>query len=141
MGDEKVIIIGSGPAGTRCAKALVAAGLRPVVIDENGNNGGQVYRRQPRNFVRDYGKLYGSEAEKAAALHADFDAIRDDIDFRPDTLAWAVSDNTLFAVENGRSIELPFDALIRAPALRSESCPRRDGITPEPTVSEARKSR
>jgi NADPH-dependent 2,4-dienoyl-CoA reductase/sulfur reductase-like enzyme len=112
VGQQRVIIIGSGPAGTRCAEALVAAGLRPTVIDENGNNGGQAYRRQPQNFARGYGQLYGSEAEKAAAIHADFDALRDDIDFRPNTLAWAVSDNVLYTVEDGRSVEVPFDALV-----------------------------
>jgi NAD(P)H-nitrite reductase large subunit len=86
--------------------------LRPKVIDENNNNGGQIYRRQPKIFGRSYAALYGSESDKAAAIHADFDAIRDKIDYRPNTLAWAVSDDTLFAVENNQSIELPFDALV-----------------------------
>ncbi len=112
MNAPKVVVVGSGPAGTRCAETLALAGLRPIVIDENSNNGGQIYRRQPENFVRTYSQLYGSESDKAAAVHSDFDSIRDKIDYRSDTLAWAVSENTLFAAERGRSVEIPFDALV-----------------------------
>ena len=31
----RVVIVGAGPAGVRCAETLLAAGLNPVVIDEN----------------------------------------------------------------------------------------------------------
>jgi NADPH-dependent 2,4-dienoyl-CoA reductase/sulfur reductase-like enzyme len=109
---RRVIIVGSGPAGTRCAQTLVEAGLRPTVIDENARSGGQIYRRQPENFTRSYAILYGTEAEKASSVHSDFDAIRDAIDYRPNTLAWAISNQTLFAVQDNRSVELPFDALV-----------------------------
>lgn len=112
MTASRVVVVGSGPAGTRCAETLTMAGLCPIVIDENRANGGQIYRRQPSNFIRTYEQLYGTESGKAAAIHTHFDAIRDKIDYRPDTLAWAVSDNTLFTVESGRSVDIPFDALV-----------------------------
>ena len=47
MAARSVLIVGAGPAGTRAAERLVAAGLRPVVVDEAVASGGQIYRRQP----------------------------------------------------------------------------------------------
>ena len=70
----RVVIVGAGPAGTRCAETL------PIVLDENRRDGGQIYRRQPEGFRRDYATLYGSEADKAKALHDSFDRLRGQID-------------------------------------------------------------
>src|SRR5258708_39211669 len=84
------VIVGAGPAGSRAAAILVAAGLRPVVIDEAPRSGGQIYRRQPPGFVRPYEALYGFEAAKAHRLHDEFDRIAGSIDYRPNTLVWDV---------------------------------------------------
>jgi NADPH-dependent 2,4-dienoyl-CoA reductase/sulfur reductase-like enzyme len=112
MGQPRVIIIGAGPAGVRCAETLVAAGLRPVVVDENRRDGGQIYRRQPDNFTRPYDKLYGTEAERAQALHASFDALRGKVDYMPETLAWNIFGGKLHVVRDQRSRSLPYDALV-----------------------------
>ncbi len=112
MVQPRVIIIGAGPSGVRCAQTLVAAGLRPVVIDENRRDGGQIYRRQPDNFTRPYAKLYGTVAGAAQALHECFDALRDKIDYRPETLAWNISDQKVHVVKDERSTALPYDALV-----------------------------
>lgn len=112
MGQARVIIVGAGPAGVRCAQILVAAGLRPTVIDENRRDGGQIYRRQPEGFTRPYAKLYGTVAGAAQALHESFDALRDKIDYRPDTLAWNIAGQKLHVVKNERSSALPYDALV-----------------------------
>ncbi|QRF57389.1 NAD(P)/FAD-dependent oxidoreductase [Variovorax paradoxus] len=83
------VIVGAGPAGVRAAQALVAHGLRPIVIDEAARAGGQIYRRPPANFVeRAAATLYGFEAGRANAVHAAFDGLRDRIDYRPDSLVW-----------------------------------------------------
>ncbi|MBT2304980.1 FAD-dependent oxidoreductase [Variovorax paradoxus] len=108
----RVVVVGTGPAGVRAAQALVQAGLRPVVIDEGRRDGGQIYRRQPEGFKRPYAKLYGSEAAKAQALHHDFDALRAQLDYRPDTLAWNLSEGELHVVREGEPQTLPFDALL-----------------------------
>ncbi|WP_342634463.1 NAD(P)-binding protein [Phyllobacterium salinisoli] len=42
-----VAIVGAGPAGIRAAVALVAGGIRPIVIDDGQRAGGQIYRRPP----------------------------------------------------------------------------------------------
>ncbi len=112
MGQARIIIIGAGPSGVRCAETLVAAGLRPTVIDENRRDGGQIYRRQPDNFTRPYAKLYGSVADAAQALHESFDALRDKIDYRPETLAWNIASQKVHVVKDERSSALPYDALV-----------------------------
>ena len=73
-------MVGAGPAGTRAAERLAAAGLRPVVIDEAALNGGQIYRRQPAGFRRPAQTLYGFESGKAVAVHGAFAALGDRID-------------------------------------------------------------
>lgn len=114
MADLRVVIVGAGPAGTRAAETLVRAGLRPVVIDEGDRSGGQIYRRQPQNFRRSYNALYGTEAGKARALHETFDGLSDHIDYRPQTLAWAIRDNHIHIQRAETSEALDFDALIIA---------------------------
>ena len=108
----RIVVVGAGPAGVRAAQALVQAGLRPVVIDEGRRDGGQIYRRQPEGFKRPYATLYGSEAAKAQALHRDFDALRSQVDYRADTLAWNLSEGALHVVRAGEPQTVPFDALL-----------------------------
>ena len=114
MSALRVVVVGAGPAGVRAAQALVEAGLRPIVIDEGRRSGGQIYRRQPEGFKRSYASLYGSEAAKAQALHDDFDALRDRIDYRSETLAWNVTAGHLHTVHaaSGETQDIAFDALI-----------------------------
>jgi NADPH-dependent 2,4-dienoyl-CoA reductase/sulfur reductase-like enzyme len=107
-----VIVIGAGPAGVRAAQALVQAGLRPVVIDEGRRDGGQIYRRQPEGFTRTYETLYGTEADRARALHRDFDALRARIDYVPDTLVWNIGPHAVHVVSGTRHRTIAFDALI-----------------------------
>jgi NADPH-dependent 2,4-dienoyl-CoA reductase/sulfur reductase-like enzyme len=108
----RVIVVGAGPAGVRAAQALVQAGVRPTLIDETQRDGGQIYRRQPEGFTRPYGKLYGSEAAKAQALHRDFDALRAEVDYRSHTLAWNVTAGKLHVVRDDEPQTLAFDALL-----------------------------
>ncbi|CAI8751630.1 FAD-dependent oxidoreductase [Pseudomonas chlororaphis] len=108
----RVVIVGAGPAGVRCAETLLAAGLVPTLVDENRRDGGQIYRRQPEGFRRDYATLYGSEAHKARALHDSFERLRPRIDYRPDTLAWNLTPGQLCCVSQGRHFILDYDALI-----------------------------
>jgi NADPH-dependent 2,4-dienoyl-CoA reductase/sulfur reductase-like enzyme len=112
MLEPRIIIIGAGPAGTRCAEALVAAGIRPTLIDEARRDGGQIYRRQPENFSRSYATLYGTEAKRAEAIHRSFEALREHIEYLPDTLVWNIANGFVYAATGKRLVTLPFDALI-----------------------------
>ncbi|MDJ0389064.1 FAD/NAD(P)-binding oxidoreductase [Roseomonas sp. E05] len=114
MAQPRVTIVGAGPAGTRAAELLVAAGLHPLLVDEAADNGGQIYRRQPAGFRRPPAALYGTEAGRATALHASFDALRGRIEHWPESLAWNLRDGVLHVLRGERSHALPFDALILA---------------------------
>jgi NADPH-dependent 2,4-dienoyl-CoA reductase/sulfur reductase-like enzyme len=107
-----VIVVGAGPAGVRAAQALVEAGVRPIVIDEGLRDGGQIYRRQPVGFTRGYEQLYGTEADKAAALHSCFESLRPLIDYRPATLAWNIEPGLLHVVRGDEWDTLAYDALL-----------------------------
>jgi len=110
----RVVVVGAGPAGVRAAQALVEAGVQPIVVDEGRRDGGQIYRRQPDGFQRSAATLYGSEAAKAQALHRDFDALREQVDYRSETLAWNLTAGRLHTVHaaSGTTAELGFDALV-----------------------------
>ena len=125
MAELGIIIVGAGRAGVRAAEALVEAGRRPTVIDEGCRDGGQIYRRQPESFHRSYATLYGSEAKRAAALHKTFNGLKDEIDYRPNTLAWNVSENRLHIARSSQSTALPYDALIIAAGARDGVVGRR----------------
>lgn len=112
MVQRRIVIAGAGPAGIRCAQTLVAAGIRPTLVDEGRRDGGQIYRRQPETFTRSYETLYGTEAQRAEAIHRTFDSLRGQIDYMPETLAWNVAEGHLFTVQDSREITLPFDALV-----------------------------
>jgi NADPH-dependent 2,4-dienoyl-CoA reductase/sulfur reductase-like enzyme len=94
-----------------------------MVIDEGQYAGGQIYRRQPPNFARPLAALYGADAGKAHALHAAFDAVRERLDYRAETLAWTVSNNSLHIVTNGVASVLRFDALILAAGATDRLAP------------------
>lgn len=110
--EPRVVIIGAGPAGIRCAQVLVSQGIRPLLIDENLRDGGQIYRRQPAGFTRSYNQLYGTEASKAQALHDSFDGLRDSIDYWPQTCVWGLVGKKLYTSGNGAQREVEFDRLI-----------------------------
>lgn len=114
MAAPRVIVVGAGPAGTRAAELLVAAGLRPVVVDEARRNGGQIYRRQPDGFRRTPEALYGTEAGRATAVHGAFDALAGRIDHWPETLAWNLRPREIHLLRGESAHILPFDALILA---------------------------
>lgn len=126
----RVIVVGAGPAGMRAAEALADAGLRPVVVDEGTAAGGQIYRRQPSGFTRPPAALYGADAGKAQGLHAMFDALRERIDYRPDTLAWNLRDDILHVVADGVAEALRFDALILATGATDRLAPVRGWTLP-----------
>ncbi|KVN40087.1 FAD/NAD(P)-binding oxidoreductase [Burkholderia pyrrocinia] len=119
------VIVGAGPAGVRAAEALVDAGLRPVVIDENARWGGQIYRQPPadRAFTRSKSALYGFEAGKADAVHRTMAALLPHLDYRPDTLAWACGAGRLDTLQDGREVTVPFSHLIVASGATDRMLP------------------
>ena len=112
----EIVIVGAGPAGVRAAQTLVAAGLRPIVVDENVRWGGQIYRQPPAGdgFTRTKQALYGFEAAKADAIHRTMAALLPQIDYRPETLVWACDPKRLHTLHGGCEMPVPFTHLIIA---------------------------
>jgi NADPH-dependent 2,4-dienoyl-CoA reductase/sulfur reductase-like enzyme len=108
------LIVGAGPAGIRAAQALVAAGLRPMVVDEAPACGGQIYRQPLVEDGRGARARYGSEADKAERLHRDFAALIDRIDYRPQTLVWNLREGKADIIRDGIHDRVTYDGLILA---------------------------
>lgn len=108
------MVVGAGPAGIRAAQTLAAHGLRPCLVDEALQGGGQVYRRAPGNFQRPASQLYGFEARKAGAVHEALDALHAQIDYRPDTLVWNAEDGHLHTLSQQRVGTIQYDHLLIA---------------------------
>jgi NADPH-dependent 2,4-dienoyl-CoA reductase/sulfur reductase-like enzyme len=114
MTSERIVIVGAGPAGVRAAEVLLAAGLRPTVLDEAPASGGQIYRQPPPELRRAYSELYGFEAPKAKRLHDAFEHLRDAVDYRPGRMVWNLQRNHLHILHAGDGETVPFDHLILA---------------------------
>ncbi|MDJ1158690.1 FAD-dependent oxidoreductase [Chelatococcus sp. SYSU_G07232] len=124
------VVVGAGPAGVRAAQTLVAAGLRPVVVDEAPAWGGQIYRQQPPGFTRPKRALYGFEVTRAKAVHAAMAAIRDRVDYRPHTLVWNAEGERLDLLSDGRAATLTYTHLILATGATDRVLPFPGWTTP-----------
>ncbi|WP_186420185.1 NAD(P)/FAD-dependent oxidoreductase [Bosea sp. CS1GBMeth4] len=108
------LIVGAGPAGIRAAQALVAGGLRPLVVDEAPACGGQIYRQRLVPDQRSARDLYGSEAGKAEALHRDFAGLAGKLDYWPQALLWNLRDGRADIMVSGESRQVAYDGLVLA---------------------------
>ncbi|RYZ10451.1 MAG: FAD-dependent oxidoreductase, partial [Comamonadaceae bacterium] len=57
-----LLIVGAGPAGARAALRAQACGLSVLLVDENHDAGGQVWRPLPDAFARAAGAVASTEA-------------------------------------------------------------------------------
>ncbi|MFN3207408.1 MAG: FAD-dependent oxidoreductase [Roseovarius sp.] len=121
----RVLIVGAGPAGIRAAETLVAAGLRPVVVDEGIRAGGQIYRRPPEGFVRPPRALYGTEAGKAMHLHETFDGLvqADKVDYRPRCSVLGLRDGMAQVLGPEGVFGVSYDCLILSPGATDRLAP------------------
>ncbi|WFR97825.1 NAD(P)/FAD-dependent oxidoreductase [Rhizobium tumorigenes] len=94
-----VVIVGAGPAGIAAAGVLAAAGVRPVVIDEARNPGGQIFRRPEPELIRSTRQLYGFDARRAATFRRRSDALEQAVDYRPRTQVWGVCEGELHILD------------------------------------------
>jgi NADPH-dependent 2,4-dienoyl-CoA reductase/sulfur reductase-like enzyme len=118
-----IVIVGAGPAGINAAELLLAGGHRPILLDESRQAGGQGYRRPSPGLALDMAALMGSEAAKYTTLHHRFEALRGQIDYRPDTLVWGIDGKTLHLVQGGIATTLSFDLLVLATGAMDRIAP------------------
>ncbi len=112
--EQRIVIVGAGPAGARAAEMLAGAFFRPIVIDEAAAAGGWIYRQETAGSTGTYWSLYGFEARKAQRLHESFQALGDRIDYRPSTRVWNIQGKVVQTVRDGVLEDIGFDALILA---------------------------
>jgi NADPH-dependent 2,4-dienoyl-CoA reductase/sulfur reductase-like enzyme len=93
------------------ASVLAGHGLRPVLVDEGADVGGQIWRKPSAHFAPDHRAVLGAGA---AAAHAAFAAIAGRLEHRPRTLAWNVFGGEVFLAEGSRISALGYDALLLA---------------------------
>ena len=110
----KVAIVGAGPAGVAAADVLAAHGAAVTVIDEGHEAGGQIYRRARTGLNLDVDALLGADAANYRNFHATFERLRGRIDYRPQTLVWAVDKKRLHTLRANVADTVAFDALILA---------------------------
>lgn len=129
--NTRPVIVGAGPAGIRAAATLVAAGLRPVVVDESIKAGGQIYRQPPDGFTRTKRDLYGFESGKAGRLHDLFAQIASRIDYRPGTLVWnATAAGLDLMAPDGRADHLLYSHVLLATGATDRIQPLPGWLTP-----------
>lgn len=124
------LIVGAGPAGIRAAATLVAAGLRPVVVDEAAAPGGQIYRQPLVPDGRDALARYGSEAAKAERLHGEFAGLAGRIDYHPGALVWNLSPGAADVLLDGETRHIPHNGLILATGATDRVLPIPGWTTP-----------
>lgn len=107
-----LIVIGAGPAGMAAAATAATLGLKTVLLDEQPNSGGQIYRAVDRADTR-VAQLLGPDYRHGATLTQALRA--SDAEIRHDTLVWDVSrDLTVTALHGGRAQQLKAPQLIAA---------------------------
>ncbi|WP_235969177.1 NAD(P)/FAD-dependent oxidoreductase [Brucella tritici] len=113
--DLPPVIIGAGPAGLAAAKAFVEAGIRPIILEETNNPGGQGTRRLHPS-IESYGHtIFGRKYyEKALRRQNEEDTILNHCDYRPGTMAWAIYDNVVSTVSQRHQQEIPYQQLLIA---------------------------
>jgi len=91
-----VVVIGAGPAGLAAAIAAAEAGAEVLVLDENPDVGGQIYRQPPSTFHKRGGAV--AQAKDHAAGKALIARARSlPIRFRHGVTVWGVFDGTRVA--------------------------------------------
>jgi NADPH-dependent 2,4-dienoyl-CoA reductase/sulfur reductase-like enzyme len=126
--DFDLVVIGAGPAGMAAADEASAHGVRVVVLDEQPEPGGQIYRNistNQRNESR-VNDILGADYRRGATLARQFVMACEDgrIDYRPDCTVWQVDrDRTVQMARGGRAEDLRSRRLIVATGAMERPVP------------------
>src|SRR5437660_8968187 len=105
-------VVGAGPAGLSAALEANAAGAEVLVIDENDQPGGQIFRQPPRSFrIEDRARL-GRDFERGRKL---LDAVAAaGIRIENNTAVWNVAPGHLACCSGETAWEVKSDAIVIA---------------------------
>ena len=111
----EILIIGGGPAGLRAAIAAAEYGVQCLIIDENLQPGGQIYRQIPKAFKVKSPELLGDDYTQGRSLIERAAASADRIEIWNDAMVWGVFDSRQVAViRNDSLVLIEADAIVVA---------------------------
>ncbi|MDB5980490.1 MAG: (2Fe-2S)-binding protein [Pseudomonas sp.] len=119
-----LLIIGAGPAGMACAIQAREAGLDVLLLDENLQPGGQIYRSVSQSPLADPA-LLGKDYTAGAVLTERF--LASNVTYWPGTLAWQITRDRLVSFTrhgpNGGSGQIQARALVIANGAQERPVP------------------
>jgi NADPH-dependent 2,4-dienoyl-CoA reductase/sulfur reductase-like enzyme len=101
-----VVVVGGGPAGLSAAIAAGQAGAQVLVIDENLQAGGQIYRQLPQDFRAAAADIPGTDYADGQSLLAQVRELSGAIEIWSDALVWSVFESHQLAVARGNDLIL-----------------------------------
>lgn len=90
MSCPDVLVIGAGPAGLSAAMAVAHAGLSVIVVDDQIEPGGQIWR-SANTTQSEHANLLGPEYQEGQKRVREF--LDTDIDYRAQTTVWQIEHN------------------------------------------------
>lgn len=119
-----LLVIGAGPAGLAAALEAKRHGLAPLVVDENGLPGGQIYRNVSRSPLADPAVLGPDYLRGRALVDAFADA---GIAYWPQTLAWQIGGDRRVSVTRqgagGGTLQIEAGAIVLASGAQERPFP------------------
>jgi len=101
-----LVIIGGGPGGLSAAIAAAKAGVKVLVIDENFQPGGQIYRQLPATFQAMDPARLGVDYVDGRSLLKKVHDLSDAITIWNDALVWSVFESNQLAIARGSELVL-----------------------------------
>jgi NADPH-dependent 2,4-dienoyl-CoA reductase/sulfur reductase-like enzyme/bacterioferritin-associated ferredoxin len=118
-----ILIVGAGPAGLMAACEAHRRGAHVILIDEALRPGGQIYR-QPAPALGPAAIGLVTERQRKNTILETFASIANDIDYRPNTTAYAIYAGPEVHIAHGEQSEaLRPDGLILAPGVSERAVP------------------
>jgi thioredoxin reductase/bacterioferritin-associated ferredoxin len=101
-----LVIIGGGPAGLGAAIAAARSGAQVLVIDENLQAGGQIYRQLPQTYHVTEPASLGTDYVDGQTLLQQVDHLSDRITIWNNALVWSVFDSRQLAIAKDNDLVL-----------------------------------
>lgn len=116
-----VIVIGAGPSGLSCATALANQGLATLLLDEQPDPGGQIYRHIETQSEQVFQRL-GEEYRYGLALVRQFR--NSDAAYLPESVVWNIEhDGRVCFSNNGESSEVKGKRVVIATGAMERPAP------------------